>query len=114
VKKERFGVPDLIRIFQASLVALIPVAERARIAWNGPAVHDPWEDIERTLFSSIVGSVVENMVPSPPRSLPSYGLIHPTYADQLYHRAIGEAAREPIGFCPTDDRRQSLRYPTLR
>ena len=63
---------------------MIPSAERARIAWRGPDVYDPWEDIERILFSSIVGSVVENMVPSPPRSLPTYGLIHRTYADHSF------------------------------
>src|SRR5438445_782232 len=83
-KKGSFAIPNLIRIFHASLVALIPIAERARIAWHGQEVSDPWEDIERTLFSSIVGSVVENMVPSPPGSLPSYGLIHQTYADRSF------------------------------
>lgn len=76
-----FTVAELITIFRASLVALIPVAERARIAWQGPKVYDPWEEIERALFTSIVGSVVANARPSPPCALPKYGIVLRSYAD---------------------------------
>lgn len=76
-----FTTSDLIGIFREGLVALIPVADRARIAWRGPAVYDPWEDVERALFASIVASVVENAVPDPPRPLPKYGLVYGSYAD---------------------------------
>lgn len=76
-----FEVPELIRIFRAALVTLIPIAEEARIAWRGPHVYDPWEDIERALFNSIVASVVENAVPASPRPLPKYGLTYDNYGD---------------------------------
>ncbi len=76
-----FAMAELIVIFRASLVALIPVAERARIAWQGPEVYDPWETIEQALFTSIVGSTVENARPSPPCSLPKYGTAHRSYAN---------------------------------
>jgi hypothetical protein len=95
-------------------VALIPVAERARIAWRGPDVYDPWEDIERTLFSSIVGSVVENMVPNPPRSLPNYGLIHRTYADYSFITERSERLRGSdlifVELITVDDPFDTLRF----
>lgn len=76
-----FAMAELIVIFRASLVALIPVAERARIAWQGPEVYNLWETIERALFASIVESVVENARPSPLRPLPKYGITHQSYAE---------------------------------
>ena len=76
-----FAMSDLIGIFREGLVALIPVAERARIAWHGPRVYDPWEGIEAALFASLVTSVVDNAVPSL-RTLPRYGSLgHRSYAD---------------------------------
>jgi hypothetical protein len=93
---------------------MIPSAERARIAWRGPDVYDPWEDIERTLFSSIVGSVVENMVPSPPRSLPTYGLIHGTYADHSFITERSERLRGSylvfVELITVDDPFDTLRF----
>lgn len=74
-------IPSLIEYFRAGLIALTPVAEQARIIWSGPDVYDSWESIERTLFTSIVTSVVSNAVPIPPHPLPQYGLTYPTYAD---------------------------------
>jgi hypothetical protein len=76
-----FTTAELLGIFREGLVALIPVAERARIPWRGPATYDPWEDIARILFESIVASVVENSVPTPPRPLPRYGVAYGSYAD---------------------------------
>jgi hypothetical protein len=76
-----FEIAELIGIFRASLIALIPLAERARIPWQGPEVYDPWETIERALFEAIVESVVENARPSPPCALPKYGIAHRSYAD---------------------------------
>ncbi|WP_338663616.1 hypothetical protein VQH23_00310 [Pararoseomonas sp. SCSIO 73927] len=74
-----FSTSDLIGLFRAGLVALVPVAERARIAWRSPAAYDPWESIERALFASIVSSVVENAIPNLPAPLPKYGLTYPSY-----------------------------------
>ena len=79
-----FAVAELVTIFRASLVALIPVAERARITWQGPEVYDPWEEIERALFVSIVGSVVSNARPFPPCALPKYGIALQSYADRSF------------------------------
>lgn len=74
-----FSTSDLIGLFRAGLVALVPVAERARIAWRSPAAYDPWEGIERALFASIVSSVVDNAIPNLIAPLPTYGLMYPSY-----------------------------------
>jgi hypothetical protein len=84
---EAFDVTELVGIFRSGLLALLPVMDAARIRWAGLGVYDPWEEIERTLFSSIVGSCVENSTPSGLRPLAAYGL---TYTDYLAHSFISE------------------------
>jgi hypothetical protein len=80
-RSQSFTITELVDIFRAALVALLPAMGRARIKWNGDRVYDPWEDIERTLYGSIVGSCVENAVsPSNPYPLAAYGLLLPSYA----------------------------------
>jgi hypothetical protein len=74
-----FDVTELVRIFRSGLLALLPVMDVARIRWAGPGVYDPWEDIERTLFSSIIGSCVGNCVNIGLRPLVAYGLTYPDY-----------------------------------
>ena len=76
-----FAIPELVGLFRAGLVSLIPVAERARIIWRGPHVYDPWEIIEEALFASIVASVVHNAAPLPLRPLPKYGATYGSYTD---------------------------------
>jgi hypothetical protein len=82
-----FDVTELVRIFRSGLLALLPVMDAARIRWADPGVYDPWENIERTLFSSVVGSCVENRVDTALRPLAAYGL---TYADYEAHSFISE------------------------
>ena len=71
---KNFNVADLVQIFRSGLLALLPVMDAARIRWVEPGVYDPWEDIARTLYSSILGSCVENAVPAGARPLVRYGL----------------------------------------
>jgi len=71
---ETFDMTVLVRIFRSGLLALLPVMDAARIRWAEPGVYDPWEEIERTLFSSIVGSCVENSILSGLRPLAANGL----------------------------------------
>ena len=75
------AVAELMATFGMGLLALIPAAERSGIAWNGPAVYDPCEDIERALFTSLVESVAENATDGPFRPLPAYGLRREAYGD---------------------------------
>ena len=73
---ETFDVTELVGIFRSGLLALLPIMDAARIRWAEPGVYDPWEEIERTLFSSIVGSCVENATPNRLRPLAAYGLTY--------------------------------------
>jgi hypothetical protein len=68
-----------VSLFRKALVVLLPVMDKAGIEWREGRTYDPWEDIERTLFHSLIGSCVENATP---RALPlaAYGLFRPTYA----------------------------------
>lgn len=50
----------LLSDFRDALVALVPIAERTRIAWRKPQAYDDWEEIEAALFHSIVASPFEN------------------------------------------------------
>ena len=76
---ESFETTTLVAIFRSGLLSLLPVMDAARIRWTEPGVYDPWEDIERTLYSSIVGSCVENAVPGGLRPLATYGLSYLRY-----------------------------------
>jgi hypothetical protein len=69
---ESFDMTELLAIFRSGLLALLPVMEAARIPWKEPNAYDPWEDIAQTLYSSIIGSCVENSV-APLRPLAPYG-----------------------------------------
>jgi hypothetical protein len=82
---QSFDVTELVRIFRSGLLALLPVMDAARIRWAEPGVYDPWENIERTLFSSIIGSCVGNCVNRGVRPLAAYGL---TYAGYEAHSFI--------------------------
>jgi hypothetical protein len=91
----RVAISELIDIFRSGLLALIPVAERSRIIWNG-RTHDPWERIEQSLFESFVAEIAENRLPVPPRPLPKYDFSYQTYADLSFiseqtHRLRGES-----------------------
>ena len=75
-------VTELVGVFRAALVALLPIMDWAGIEWRDGRTCEPWEDIERTLFNSLIGSCVENAVPAGSvLPLATYGLLRPTYAD---------------------------------
>ena len=96
-RTDRFQVAELLHIFRAGLLALIPVMDRARIPWREGEAYDPWENIERTLYSSIIGSCVENHVgndESPLMLLSSYGL---SYSDYRSHSFLSERGSRLAG-----------------
>lgn len=85
---DSFEVTDLVRLFRLGLLALLPVMDAARIRWAEPGVYDPWEEIERALYTSIVGSCVENCTLADClQPLAPYGL---TRTDYLAHSFISE------------------------
>jgi hypothetical protein len=81
---ESFEMTELVHIFRSGLLALLPVMDAARIRWAEPGVYDPWEEIERTLFSSIVRSCVENAMPGGSRPLATHGLNHEDYEGRSF------------------------------
>jgi hypothetical protein len=57
-------ITELVGMFREALVALLPVMDKAGIEWRDGRTYDPWENTERTLFDSLIGSCVENAVPA--------------------------------------------------
>jgi hypothetical protein len=45
---------ELIRLFGDAIRALIPIAERAHMAWREPAAYDDWDGICEAIYRSIV------------------------------------------------------------
>jgi len=94
-KTEIANVTELVGLFREALLALLPVMDKARIEWREGRTYDPWENIERILYDSILGSCVENAVPTGSAvRLATYGLVRPTYADRsfLVASGVGNAA----------------------
>jgi hypothetical protein len=82
---ETFAVTELVGLFREALLALLPVMEKSRIKWREGESYDPWEEIERALYKSIIGSCVENATSIQPIfPLAAYGLVYPTYADRSF------------------------------
>ena len=82
---EIFDVTELVGLFREALLALLPVMERSRIRWREGQSYDPWENIERTLYESIIGSCVENAICiGGITRLASHGLVQPAYTDQSF------------------------------
>jgi hypothetical protein len=82
---ETFDFTELVGLFREALIALLPVMEKSRIKWREGQSYDPWEEIERTPYHSIIGSCVDNaMSIQPIVRLASYGLERQAYADRSF------------------------------
>ena len=82
---ESFAVSALVGFFRESLIALLPIMDRSRIEWRDGKTYDPWEDIERTLYHSIIGSCAANIISHDNSSgLAPYGLSQPSYANKRF------------------------------
>jgi hypothetical protein len=51
---------DCALLFQEAMERLIPVAEKARMAWGEPQAYDDWDRIAAALFQSLVIDAVQN------------------------------------------------------
>ncbi len=49
------SVNELLHVFQQSLTALLPVMEKAHIAWREGDAYDDWDEISQVLYRNIVG-----------------------------------------------------------
>jgi hypothetical protein len=49
----------MIHIFRDALLALIPMADRARISWKEPDNYDDWDSIAQSLFYTFVVKSLE-------------------------------------------------------
>ena len=76
---------QLLSDFRDALVALVPIAEKTRIAWRKPQAYDDWEEIEVALFHSVVASSFENNAEGVRWSpLVPYDFVVETYASNSF------------------------------
>ncbi len=54
------SVNGLAALFRDALLALVPIAERARMAWREPDAYDDWDHICEAIFASLVIGSIEN------------------------------------------------------
>jgi hypothetical protein len=48
------SVNEPVQIFRAGLIALIPIADRARMPWREPDSYDDWDSIAAAMYEAIV------------------------------------------------------------
>ena len=79
---------ELVSIFRRALVALIPVAEAARIPWRDADAYDDWDEIARVLFNQIVLRSLEwaGVGKEDGFTFPEYGMYLEDYSS---HHVIG-------------------------
>ena len=53
------SIDELIRLFSDAIRALIPIAERAHMAWKEPDAYDDWDQICEAIYRSIVIGSIE-------------------------------------------------------
>lgn len=98
-------VSQLLSDFRDALVALVPIAERTRIAWRKPQAYDDWEEIEAALFYSIVASPFENNAEGVRWSpLAAYDFAVETYASNSFVSLAGTPRHAALLCLDTQDR----------
>jgi hypothetical protein len=53
------SIDELVRLFGDAIRALIPIAERAHMAWKEPDAYDDWDQICEAIYRSIVIGSIE-------------------------------------------------------
>jgi hypothetical protein len=59
MSKWRTSIDELIRLFGDAIRALVPIAERAHMAWKEPDAYDDWDQICEAIYRSIVIGSIE-------------------------------------------------------
>ena len=54
------SVDELVQIFRAALIALVPIADRAHMSWREPSNYDDWDSISAAIYNSVVLQSLEN------------------------------------------------------
>ena len=53
------SIDELIRLFGDAIRVLVPIAERAHMAWKEPDAYDDWDQICEAIYRSIVIGSIE-------------------------------------------------------
>jgi hypothetical protein len=76
----RTTLTDLLGVFRQGLVALVPVAEKARMPWRDGEAYDDWDAIAECLYDNlVVRAVVYAREGGREVRLPKYDMVCPSY-----------------------------------
>lgn len=53
-------VKELLEIFRESLIAMVPIFEKAKLTWQSPDAYDEWDLVVESLYKSIVCTALYN------------------------------------------------------
>jgi hypothetical protein len=87
----RTTTSELMQIFREALIVLVPVLDRARIAWRSTEAYDDWDAIAQVLFHNIVVRSVQWSLPEDQHegfTLPKYGTMYPSYRDLSFVQVV--------------------------
>jgi hypothetical protein len=60
MSKWETSLDELVALFSDALRALVPIAERAHMAWKEPDAYDDWDHICEAIYRSIVIGSIEH------------------------------------------------------
>ena len=70
----RTTITELLLLFREGLLAVLPIAERAKIPWSDEQAYDDWDVIARGLYEGIVRMSVIHSQECSSCEIPRYGL----------------------------------------
>ena len=79
------SVVELLSIFREGLVAMVPIAEKARIPWRDGEAYDDWDGIASALYTNIVVRGIDDSLGTPfGAGMPRYDTQYDSYAGFRY------------------------------
>src|SRR5512143_2384891 len=84
------SVSDLLGLFRDALVALVPIAERARIRWRDGEAYDDWDAIASAIFDNLVVRSLNYSDALPqPTQFAGYDTVLPSYRNVTFLSVAG-------------------------
>src|SRR3954471_555230 len=80
VSIEFFRIDELMELFRAGLLSVLPIMERARLPWTGDGSSDPWDKGQEALYEAIINSCLEHIAAGDDiKPLAPYGYVMASY-----------------------------------
>ena len=102
-------------ILREGLIALVPIADRARMAWRDDDTYDDWDRIAEALFRSVVVDSIENSNAGPLlRPLAKYGFVEQPLAEMSVIQVAHPSVPTPADLAFVDFGSTTTPFDTVR